>query len=213
MGQDLCSGFSLENAITDQFTPPHFSILHLYSAKCTWFEMKHGNGLCLWTLSKHSGIVCHMLHHAQVAHQNDFKLERIHPLCSYLIWAFTLSPLSFNRLLLIGVFFLARMVATLLEHLSCLVVWMSTRRCSVQLITCTHNTTFNTAAHGIVFPLMLLWMSNRRARVNLLKWWYVYKHYLTMADEYSQFFYPGRKSLSAISQSTAHNYATSKMEI
>ena len=151
MGQDLCPGFSLEIAITDQFTPPHLSMLHLSLAKCTWVEMKHGNGLCLWTLSKHSGIVCHMLRRAQVAHQNDSKLERIHPSCSYLIWAFTLSPLSSNRLQLIGVFLLARMVATLLEHLSCL-VWMSTRRrASALLLTCTYSTVFNTTAHGIVF--------------------------------------------------------------
>ena len=47
MGQDLYAGFSLENAITDQFTPPHFSMLRLSLAKCTWVEMKHGNGLCL----------------------------------------------------------------------------------------------------------------------------------------------------------------------
>ena len=45
--QDLCSGFSLENAIMDQFTPPHFSVLHLSLAKCTWAEMKHGDGRCL----------------------------------------------------------------------------------------------------------------------------------------------------------------------
>lgn len=48
MGQDLYAGFfPQENAITDQFTPPHFSMLHLSLAKCTWVEMKHGNGLCL----------------------------------------------------------------------------------------------------------------------------------------------------------------------
>lgn len=106
MRQDLCSGFSLENAIMDQFTPPHLSMLHLSLGKSTWVEMKHGNGPCLWILSKLCGIVCHMCHCAQVAHQNDFKLGRIHPLCSYLIWALTLSPLSVNRLQLIGVFFL-----------------------------------------------------------------------------------------------------------
>lgn len=47
MVQDLCAGFSLENAITDQFTPPPFSMLHLSLAKCISVEMKHGNGLCL----------------------------------------------------------------------------------------------------------------------------------------------------------------------
>lgn len=139
MGQDLCAGFSLENAITDQFTPPHFSMLRLSLAKCTWVEMKHGNGLCLWTLSKHTGIVCHMLYRAQVAHQNDFKLGRIHPSCSYLIWAFTLSPLSFNRSLLIGVFFLPGWLPHCWNNLSFLVVWMSTRHASVQLLTCTHT--------------------------------------------------------------------------
>lgn len=144
--------FSQGNAITDQFTPPRFSMLHLSLARCTCVEMKHGNGLSLWTLSKHSGIVCHMLRRAQVAHQYDFKLERIHPSCSCLIWAFTPSPLSFDRLRLIGVFFfLAGMLATLPEHLSCLVVWMSTKRASVQLLTCTHGATLNTRARGIVF--------------------------------------------------------------
>lgn len=65
--------------------------------------MKHGNGLCLWTLSKHGWIVCHMLH-TKVAYHNGFKLEGIHPMCSYLIWVFTLSPLSFHKLVLIGLF-------------------------------------------------------------------------------------------------------------
>lgn len=105
MGQDVRAGFSLGNAITHQFTPPHVPMLHLSLAKCTWVEMRHGDGPRLWTLSKHGWIVCHMLHHAQVSHQNGFKLERIHPSCSYLIWAFTPSSLSLNILLLIGVFF------------------------------------------------------------------------------------------------------------
>lgn len=47
MGQYLCAGFSLENAITDQFTPSHLSMLNLSLAKCTWVEMMHGNGLRL----------------------------------------------------------------------------------------------------------------------------------------------------------------------
>lgn len=96
----VCRFVSLENAITDQFTPSHLPLLNLSFAKCSWVEMMHGDGLCLWTLSKHGCIVCHMLHRAQVA----FTLEIIHPLCSYLIWAFTPSPLSFKPSLLFGVF-------------------------------------------------------------------------------------------------------------
>lgn len=144
--------FSLENAITDQFTPPHFSMLHLSLAKCTWIEMKHGDGLCLWTLSKHIGIVCHMLRRAQVAHQNDFKLERIHPPCSCLIWAFTPSPLSFRRLLLIGVFFFfSCQDACHLAGASLMFLLFDTRCASVRLLTCAHSAAFNTAARGIVF--------------------------------------------------------------
>lgn len=166
MGQDMRSGFSLENAITDQFTPPHLSMLHLSLAMCTWVEMKHGNGLCLWTLSKHSWIVCHMLHRDQVAHQNDFKLERIHPSCSYLIWAFTLSPLSFNRLLLIGLFFLPEWFPPSLSI------------SHVLLFECLQHSVSNLHTQCCVyhggpwngFSLMLLRMSNWRARVNLPKW-------------------------------------------
>lgn len=49
MGRDLCAFWfffpsSPEDAITDQFTPRHLSMLHLSLAKCTWIEMKHGNG-------------------------------------------------------------------------------------------------------------------------------------------------------------------------
>lgn len=47
MGQDLRAGFSLESAITDQFTPPHVSMLHLSLAESTWVEMRHGDGPCL----------------------------------------------------------------------------------------------------------------------------------------------------------------------
>lgn len=44
MGQDLCLGFSLENAIMVQFTPPRVPVPHLSLAKCTWVEMRHGDG-------------------------------------------------------------------------------------------------------------------------------------------------------------------------
>lgn len=44
MGQDVRAGFSLGNAITHQFTPPHVPMLHLSLAKCTWVEMRHGDG-------------------------------------------------------------------------------------------------------------------------------------------------------------------------
>lgn len=185
MGQDLCARFSPEKAITDQFTPPHFSMLHLSPAKSTWAEMKHGNGLCLWTLSKHSRIVCHMLHHAQVGHQNDFKLERIHPSCSCLVWAFTLSPLSYNRLLLIGGFFSCQdgchiAGATLI---SC--CFNVCKKCSCSVVNMQAQYYVKHRGLWNCFPLMPLWMSNRRARVNLPKRWYVYKHYLTKPDEYS----------------------------
>lgn len=153
MGQDLCASSSLENAITDQFTPPHLSMLHLSLAKCTWFEMKRGNGLCLWTLSKHSWIVCHMLYHAQVAYQNDFKLERIHPSCSRLIWGFTLHPLSFNTSLLIGIFFLLDSSHTVAGH------------ASVQ-----HAHTVQQRDPYNCFPVLLLWRDDWRARAHFLKW-------------------------------------------
>lgn len=102
MGQDFVQLFP---AITDHFAPPLFSMLHLSLEKRTWVEFKRGNGLRLWTLSRRSRFVCHMLHCAQVAYQNSFELDRIHPPCSYLIWAFTLNPLNFNRSQLIGVVF------------------------------------------------------------------------------------------------------------
>lgn len=166
--QDLCSGFSLENAIMDQFTPPHFSVLHLSLAKCTWAEMKHGDGRCLWTLSQRCRIFCHMLHFVQVGNENDFKRGRIHPLCDYLIRSFTLGPLSFNRLQLIGVSFSPGRLphCRSISH----VVEMSTRHASVQLLTCMHNATFTHGRLHICFPLMFRWMSGWRVRINLLKW-------------------------------------------
>lgn len=156
MGQDVRAGFSLGNGITHQFTPPHVPMLHLSLAKCTWVEMRHGDGPRLWTLSKHGWIVCHMLHHAQVSHQNGFKLERIHPSCSYLIWAFTPSSLSLNILLLIGVFFLSRTVATKLEHLwCCLVCRLASVNCAHTMLSLnsskSHNLHLNTAVYTIAF--------------------------------------------------------------
>lgn len=38
LGQDLCSGFSIENAIMEQFTLPHFSMLHLSFGAFGWNE-------------------------------------------------------------------------------------------------------------------------------------------------------------------------------
>lgn len=131
------------------YTLSSFYAAFIFNTKCTWVDMMHGNGLCLWTLSKHRCIVCHMLHQAQVAHQKDFRLEIIHPLCSYWISAFTLSPLSFKRSLLIGVFFLSGWLPNSLSIFHVLLFECLQDVLLFQL--CTHNTTFNSAIHWYFF--------------------------------------------------------------
>lgn len=205
MEENFHTGFCfLANVIMKQFTPSSgFCAIFIFS-KVHTVEIRHDDArVCFRTQWKHCWIVCHMLHCAQVYHRNSFKLKIIHPSCSCLIWAFTLSLLSLNIWLLISVFSFWETG----HHISW---WWMLTRCD----SCQHalNYALNAAANG-VFPLMFLWMSDWRAAVNHLKWKYVYKHHLTMPDEYSVLSSPGRKSPSAISQTIADNYATSKARI
>lgn len=133
-------------------------------------------------VSQYSNIVSHMPRCAQGVYQNHDKLERNLPPC------FAISSPTHNCHCL----FFSQDVCQLPEA-----SLMSNVRtaCFVQPLTCMRSVVSDTEAKTLArYQCMSSW----EARANLPECWQVYKHYLTVPDEYSEIWHPGRRSPSAI---------------
>lgn len=139
-------------------------------------------------VSQYSNIVSHMPRCAQGVYQNHDKLERNLPPCFAISFLFppTLSPLNVNAWL--HCLFFSQDVCQLPEA-----SLMSNVRtaCFVQPHTCMRSVVSDTEAKTLAWHQC---MSSWEARANLPECWQVYKHYLTVPDEYSEIWHPGRRS-------------------